>query len=343
MQFSDSRFFVSAFFSEDTQKSSRTSFRFSSSSSDWFLLEQLCSLFRPRTSSAKQRTLIRGLLPPHGISVRLVNFQMSPPAGTPPPPGTTPSGNPPLRGISSQLVNPNPSPYTETPPPPGTSPSGNPPLQGISSQLVNTNSSLSARAPQPSGDSRREARRDILLLTAQRRQKADREIETDDHEMESDDQEDEEETTSKTLPSSVYRSQPLTGGPAMSAALDEIASDSRGRRTRDHDPAQRLRDLLEAKKQAEAGNKTEAKKAAATGQVPGPRSYGRDQAVSDSSRSGSSQSTSTNQPAPIPAFEDMRQGFPAKDRPQSSPKSTADLEMLRLKDRQTLHRLDRSW
>ena len=103
----------------------------------------------------------------------------------------------------------------------------------------------------------------------------------------------------------------------MSAALDKIASASRGRRTRDHHPAQRLRDLIEAKRQAEAGNKTEAENAAGRGQVPGPRLYGRDQTVSDSSRSGSSQSTSTNQPAPIPAFEDMRQGFPAKDRPTS--------------------------
>ena len=68
--------------------------------------------------------------------------------------------------------------------------------------------------------------------------------------MEMDDHEDEEVTTSKPLPSSVDPSQPLTRGPAMSAALDEIASNS-------------------------------------------------------------------NQPAPVPAFEDIRQGFSATDRPTS--------------------------
>ena len=103
----------------------------------------------------------------------------------------------------------------------------------------------------------------------------------------------------------------------MSAALDEIVSDSKGRRRRDHDPAQMLRELIAAKTQAEAANKTEAAKAAATGQPPGPRSYSRDRTVSDSSRSGSSQNIMTNQPAPVPAFEDMRQGFFAKDRPTS--------------------------
>ena len=85
-------------------------------------------------------------------------LQMSSHRETPLPPGTSPSGTPPLTGKSCRLVQ-NSFPSIGTPRFPGTSPSGNmplgnPPLRGISSRLVNTKESPSTGTSQPSGQSR---------------------------------------------------------------------------------------------------------------------------------------------------------------------------------------------
>ena len=142
------------------------------------------------------------------------------------------------------------------------------------------------------------------------------EMQTSDHEMETDD-EGEEETTSEHLPSSADPSQPLTGGPAMNAALEEIVTDSRGRRTRDHDPAQKLRELIAAQRQVEAANKAEAEKATATGQDPAHRPEKRSRTTSNGSQTDSGKRTKTDQSAPDTDSMELTEEKLRKNRPTS--------------------------
>ena len=92
------------------------------------------------------------------------------------------------------------------------------------------------------------------------------------------------------------------------------------------DPVATLQRMIEeSRQQIEAFNKAKADDGAATAQTPGSRPDKMAGTWSDSSQSGPGEKTKS---PPRPQ--------------QKAPKSPADFEMLRLKDRQTLHRLDRS-
>ena len=298
---------------------------------------------------------------------------MSPPTGPPSPSGTSPSGTAPLGGSSDRLVNiySYPSAWIHLPQrtsPSGTSPSGNPPLGESSDRLVSTNLSSSAGTDPHSGDWRQpqqpqQIMSDMFLPYIRYLEQI------VDHGMDTAALKDEEETASKPS-SSVEPSQPLAGGPAIGAALHKTASASRGRRNRDHDPAQKLRELIAASRQVEASIKVKAEKATATSQDPAHRPEERDRTTSKGSQTNSGKGTKTDQRAPDADSMNLTEEKPHKNRPtkfeeeqkqdrvsiphtqrgprnprgrsQKATTSPADFEMLRLKDRQTLHRLKRS-
>ncbi|KAL9073058.1 MAG: hypothetical protein Q9161_003112 [Pseudevernia consocians] len=111
-------------------------------------------------------------------------------------------------------------------------------------------------------------------------------------------------------PSSTDPGQPLSGGPAMSQALDDISNASAS--TTRPDPAGTLRAMMEARRQVTAA-------AAALGQGTGYRIEKRGRQVSDSAPNESSKKARVDHPAQNPnAMDmDMREAKPRGNRPTS--------------------------
>ena len=355
----------------------------------------------PTETPSPSGTLPSGKSPLGGRSDRLGNINSYPSAGIhppsgPSPSGTSPSGKSPLGGRSDRLVNIKSYPSAGIHPPQGTSPSGNLPLRGRSSPLVN-NISSSLAGTDPHSDDSQQSQQPQQIMSDMFLPYIRYLEQTVGIGMDTADLKDEEKTASKPPPS-VDPSQPLAGGPAIGAALDKTARDSRGRRTRDHDPAQKLRELIAASRQVEATIKAEADKVAATSQTPRSRPSlpaGRGAALDEIEDRAPSSTTGANTGWRRPArsdpaatlqrmTEESRQQTEAFNKtkaddvaataqtprsqpdktagtwsdcsqsgpgertkspprpPQKARKSPADFEMLRLKDRQTLHRLKRS-
>ena len=131
---------------------------------------------------------------------------------------------------------------------------------------------------------------------------------------------------SSVLPSSsADPTQPLSGGPAMSAALDEIASghNVRTRRPFAHNnPAETLAQLVAARDRVIAANLAEAERAAATGRALKQRPEKRDRTASNGSQTASGKKTKTDEPMPdaattVSQVMDMRADGPARNRPTS--------------------------
>ncbi len=152
-----------------------------------------------------------------------------------------------------------------------------------------------------------------------------------------------------TPPASAVSSQPLSGTPAKSATVDDILSGSPSSSTRridrrgdGTDMAKVLRGKVEAQRQIDAAREIEADKATAKGQAPGRGTRTENQSGSVNPSIESSK-RSKGKPRTSPYAQEGR-GNPhvPLQTLKKAPMSPAEREMLRLKDRQSLHRLGRS-
>ena len=131
------------------------------------------------------------------------------------------------------------------------------------------------------------------------------------------------DTSSSILPSSADPSQPLSASPAISAALEEIASGgpvsmSRRNAPRPADglnPAKVLRAKVKAQEQVEAARKAEADKAATTDQPVRPQPEKRNRPVSVSSATESGKKVKGDHLEPDPNAMIVTHEKPAKNRP----------------------------
>ena len=207
-----------------------------------------------------------------------------------------------------------------------TSPSGAPSTGGSSSSWQNPTTASQQQTSQPSDSSRKQRAEDEDLAmggqspghdTVPLGQSTLKDVVGDAKVGE-----DVEVQGSMPAPSSADRTQPLTGGPAMIEAREDISEGSSGSRLRVNEKisfpskAAQLRETIQARRQVEAARKAEADKAAVTGQAAGPRPEKRDRAPSLNAQIDSSKKAKSDLPPPEAMDVDMRQE-PAKKRATS--------------------------